>query len=437
MVSAQGHRDPRHGGSARGVPPALEDDQQAIDQAAPDSPTGGPQEGDIVYYDTRGQEVAYRIVDDRSDQALTGVIVEKVNPDDPGEGRISYVGSGLPDNFYSSPQQGDHHPDDPNAPAPETPTEHPNQALIEQEEKWREEEREREKRNARAYLESYLSQWGLEGLGDMVWNEIQRGAGQEEVLQAIRDSDEYASRFPGMSLREQQGLPAISEEEYLQYERQATQIMRQAGMPSDFYDNPSDLATLIGNDISPSELSDRVVEAWRSVAQAPGEVQQAFDQYFGVDGDRALATYFLDPDRATELLMDEVERAWMGGTASRFDLDVDEGRIEELQRLGLDRSTAMEAFGEVGMMQERGVFQETVGERGQSMTAEGTGVDAVAAGDPSAQVDIERRQEGRAAAFAGAPRTQQITRLGTGLGTAGRRRRQPRPGLGATGPTGT
>ena len=61
------------------------------------------------------------------------------------------------------------------------------------------------------------------------------------IAMSIRETDEYAARFPAMAQRRKLNLPAISEADYLDLERSYRQIGQAAKLPADFYDKPDDL----------------------------------------------------------------------------------------------------------------------------------------------------------------------------------------------------
>src|SRR5690606_22357500 len=106
-----------------------------------------------------------------------------------------------------------------------------------------------EQRDARERIGQLLDEYGLGNLRGTAWDLISRGATDAEILRTIRESDEYKRRFAGLIMRQQAGFAPMAEAEYIQYENAAAQMMRSAGLPEGFYDDPSDFANLIGQNV--------------------------------------------------------------------------------------------------------------------------------------------------------------------------------------------
>lgn len=271
-----------------------------------------------------------------------------------------------------------------------------------------------EELDAKAHLEQTLDEYGLGELKDWAWEQIVDGKSPTRILQDLRQQDAYKQRFAGMEARRQAGLSAISEAEYLDYERTARQLMQRAGLPADFYDQPADFAALIGQDIAPVELQARINEGWARVNQAPVEVQQVFEAFYGIAGPAELAAYFLDPDRREPELLRRAEAARMGGFANLYELNLGRDRAEELFDLGVDADRAQEAFARVGQIGN--LFTESVSED-EDLTAEEEGLDATLGLDGQSATALERRRSEREASLAGGGGAL-AGRTGFGLGAA-------------------
>ena len=83
--------------------------------------------------------------------------------------------------------------------------------------------------DAYGYVADLLARYDLGSLSDWAWQQIVDGRNGEQVIQSLRQREEYATRFKGMAIRQANGLPAVSEGEYIAYERQAQQLMRRRG----------------------------------------------------------------------------------------------------------------------------------------------------------------------------------------------------------------
>jgi hypothetical protein len=270
--------------------------------------------------------------------------------------------------------------------------------------------------DAFAYVSSLLGQYGLPSLGDWAWQQIVDGHGADQVIQSLRQQPAYAERFKGMAIRQANGLPAVSEGEYIAYERQAGQLMRAAGMPVGFYDSPDDYANLIGKDVSVNELNQRITGAYTRVAQAPVEVRDAFANFFGPTGDTAFAAYFLDADRAAPMLEKAVTEAEIAGTGARFGIGISADVASRLADVGVNLNTASQGFQTLAA--QSALFRESVTEaKDLEMGVEG--VNAAFGVNATDAEAVARRKEERAAAVGGSTNQAGVSAQGiVGLGSA-------------------
>lgn len=251
--------------------------------------------------------------------------------------------------------------------------------------------------DAIAYLRGLLNEYGLGSEADWAWDMIRQGRTAEYVLQELRKRDAYKARFKGMEARRQAGLPAISEQEYIAYERNAYQMMRTAGMPRGFYDNPDDFATLIGNDVSVAELSRRIANGYQRIADAPPEVMQAFSDLFGVNGEQALAALILDPDKALPLLEQQITAGVAVGVGRIFGFGISTNTAQRMGQFGLSDEQIYAGYER--MLQLRPLLTETVSE-GTDLNAD-TGAAAVFGIDGTSMEKFQQRQKERLARNAG------------------------------------
>lgn len=188
--------------------------------------------------------------------------------------------------------------------------------------------------DAKGVIDGFLGQYGLKSLGDWAWGRFLAGVPVSEIMVELRSRPEYKARFPAMDALAQKGR-AMSEAEYIAYERQAAGLFRIAGLPAGFYDSPKDFSNLISNEVSLNELSARVQTAYTSVAMAPQEVKDAFSKFYGPGSDAALAAYMLDPTRALPLIEQQISAAQFSGIGTRFNYDLTKQQAENLGRTGM------------------------------------------------------------------------------------------------------
>lgn len=246
------------------------------------------------------------------------------------------------------------------------------------------------------YLRTVLAQYGLESLTTWAMGALARGLSETQVLQEMRQTPEFMARFPAIALRQQAGLAPISPGEYVEYERRVAQIMRDAGMPPQFYDQPQDFTDLLVADRSAAEVASIVQDGYLRVRMAPPEVRDVFADWFGADGDAALAAFFLDPDRAKPALLRMADEAFVGGWGQRYDLDVTRDLATEITEVGR-AGEAPQVFEQVA--QQQPYFDETVTET-QDLTTE-QGIRAGLGLDADSTRQVKARREQRAAQFGG------------------------------------
>lgn len=169
-----------------------------------------------------------------------------------------------------------------------------------------------------------LEEYGLESLynfAEEVWTD---GATPNNILLELQDQPEFKERFKGLQFRQDQGLNAISFDDYLDLERDYQQAMASFGLPTSFYDSPDDFAEWIGNDVSPEEVSARAALAARAASEVDPELKMQLENLYGVSDDpttgkNELVAYFLDPERAVTLVEQrlQLEAAGLSSAASR------------------------------------------------------------------------------------------------------------------------
>jgi hypothetical protein len=241
-----------------------------------------------------------------------------------------------------------------------------------------------------------LQRYGLESLADWAWQQIVDQSNPDQIIQSLRERDEYRQRFKAIFDREAAGLPAISADEVLAYERQAVALMRNYGFPETFWDTTDDLARLIVADISPAELEKRLQGYVEAAVQAPVEYRNALESLYGF-GPGDIATIYADPTTALDVL----ERRWrasaLGGEAARQGYGaITATEAERLDSLGLDKDAAAEGFGTLARS----------GELFTPLDAGEGGVDratqlAALGGDTAAQEEIEKVRRRRLAQGSG------------------------------------
>ena len=223
--------------------------------------------------------------------------------------------------------------------------------LQRQQQSWEEEQararRMREQRQIIENVQAVFSQYGLSSLNGLIAQYARQDMSAAAIEIALRQTQQYKARFPAMEALAAKGR-AISEAEYIAYERTASSLERQYGLPSDMLMN--NVTDLLTNEVSASELNDRVVLASSAAIQAPEDFRQTMTDFYGIDSG-GLTAYFLDPDVATPLLEKQYATSLIGTEARRQGVGVDVYGAENLQELGISQEQARVGFGQVARSQ--------------------------------------------------------------------------------------
>lgn len=272
-----------------------------------------------------------------------------------------------------------------------------------------------EQRSAKGIIDATLATWGLQALGDRVWNAYISGSIVEDQIPTfIRDTTEYKTRFAGMASLQQKGR-AISEAEYIGIERSYAQVARAAGLPAGFYDSPDDFARLIGGEVSPAEFQARVELRASVVDQAPPQVLDELQRLYGIDRG-SLTAYVLDENRALPIIQNQFAASQRSAAAARSGfggLSVKEA--EGLVGLGVTDQQATEGFG--ALVDARELFTSL--DAGESTIGRETQIAAAFGGDSLAKRKIEDRRRRRTAQFEGGGSFAASKEGIGGLGSAG------------------
>jgi hypothetical protein len=200
------------------------------------------------------------------------------------------------------------------------------------------------------------------GLGDLVAplkNLIQTGISPSEFTLRLRETPAYQTRFAANADRVKNGLAAVSEAEYINLEDQYQNIMRNYGLPESYYakgqyGTQAGFQKFIANDVSATELEDRVMTAQQRVVNANPEVMASLKAFYpGITNGDILA-YTLDPKNALTDIKRKVTAAEIGGAATQAGLTTGMTRAEELTAAGITKAQAQQGFQTVAEVAPRG-----------------------------------------------------------------------------------
>ena len=190
-------------------------------------------------------------------------------------------------------------------------------------------------------------------------------------------------RFAGNKIREANGFQPLDPSEYIQAENNYIDTLRNNGMPIGFYDQPTDLAKFIGGDVSNYELGQRIQRGYVAAQESPAAVRQQLTSLYGIS-ESELAAYYLDPTKATDVVLAPKKNAALFGrqiraaeissqASQQAGVGLTAQQAEELGAQGVTEETARTGFAQIG--QQRGLFEpQMAGEEAISQQEQISGV---------------------------------------------------------------
>lgn len=173
-----------------------------------------------------------------------------------------------------------------------------------------------------------------------------------QVLNSIYNSEAYKTRFAANEaikkrMADGKGRPGdrlLTPYEYIQTEKAYEEILKEAGLPTGFYDQQEDFTNFIAMGVSTAELTDRVNIAKNALNNADEGIKTALKDYYGLTNED-LTAYLLDKDRAMNLIdsrfkytTEEAKKMYtaaeIGGAASRAGQMSDKAFAEEIYAAG-------------------------------------------------------------------------------------------------------
>ena len=220
-------------------------------------------------------------------------------------------------------------------------------------------ENKAERQSAYDLLYSQFKQYGLETLVEPLKGLITSGSSPSEFTIRLRETDSYKKRFAANQDRINKGLTAISEAEYLGLEDQYQNIMRNYGLPAEYYTRgdmgiQEGFNKFIANDVSAAELEDRVMTAQSRVMNANPEVLASLKAFYPDITNGDILAYTLNPTKALTDIKRKVTAAEIGGAATQAGLGLTGTRAEELGAAGITKQQAQQGFQTVAEVTPRG-----------------------------------------------------------------------------------
>jgi hypothetical protein len=221
------------------------------------------------------------------------------------------------------------------------------------------EEKRRAGQSAYDLLYGQFAQYGMGALVEPLKQFIQDGISPAELTLRLRDTDPYKKRFAANAARIQKGLSALDEATYIDLEDQYQNVMRNYGLPTSYYTRgdmgrQEGFEKFISNDVSATELEDRIVTAQKRVMNANPEVAFALKNFYPDITNGDILAYTLDPKNGLDAIKRKVTAAEIGGAALSQGLTTSLGGAEGLAAYGITKDQAQQGYQAVAGILPRG-----------------------------------------------------------------------------------
>lgn len=176
---------------------------------------------------------------------------------------------------------------------------------------------------------------------------------------ALQNTNEYKQRFSANQDRIKAGLAALTPADYIKMEDAYQEVMRNYGLPNSYYTKDATgrqvgFEKLLANDVSNTELEDRIMTAQQRVINANPEVMASLKAFYPSITNGDILAYTLDPTNAITDIKRKVTAAEIGGAATQAGLNTGMTRAEELTAAGIDKAGAQKGFRAVAELAPRG-----------------------------------------------------------------------------------
>jgi len=224
--------------------------------------------------------------------------------------------------------------------------------LLAQQKKAEEEAKLRDRQSAYDILYNEFNKYGLGGLVEDIKGLIQSNLSPSQFSIELQNRPAYQARFAANKDRISKGLRALSPAEYIGLEDQYQNIMRTYGMPSTYYSKDdtgkqAGFEKFLANDVSASELEDRIATAQQRVLNSNPEVLQALKQFYPDINNADILAYTLDPQNALTNIKRKVSAAEIGGAALAQGLQASGGTAESLAGQGITKAQAQQGYTDI------------------------------------------------------------------------------------------
>ena len=219
-----------------------------------------------------------------------------------------------------------------------------------------------------AVLTDRFNKYGLASLAGKIRELAITGATEATITLQLQETQEYQQRFAANNDRIKKGLQVLSPSDYLNTEDSYRQVLRAYGLKQ--FDNDAYVRQFIANDMSPTELSNRVVTAVQRVQNADPAIISQLKQYYGI-GVPDMVAYVLDPEQQFQKIERQIAASEIGVAAGRQGLQAGVSVAEQLAAQGVSQAQAQKGYATIADIlptaeKLSGIYGSTMDTYGQS-----------------------------------------------------------------------
>ena len=216
----------------------------------------------------------------------------------------------------------------------------------------------------------------------------------------------WQTRFSGNTAREAAGLTPLDPATYIATENSYKAVMQRAGIPaSSAMMDPSYFGKLMGTDLSPLEVQQRVDAATAAVTATDPYITQQLQQNFGLT-QSDMSSHLLDPTTAATVIQQKVQASQISGEAGRQNLALNQQNATSLAAQGITQAQAQSGFTNVatqlGQQQQlASMYGFNAGNVGNELTAQQFNANLNGTSAAQANIELARLRAQEVSQFSG------------------------------------
>jgi len=205
----------------------------------------------------------------------------------------------------------------------------------------REKDQQMQRQSITDILTDRFTKYNLTGLFPTIKRLAQEGATESTITFALQETEDYKRRFRANEERIKKNLQVLTPAQYLNLEDSYRQTLRAYGLKQ--FDTDDYVSQFISNDMSPTELSQRVVTAVQRVQNADPAITKTLRDFYGI-GQNDLVAYVLDPNQQLQKIERQVAAAEIGSAGRLQGINVGVPVAEQLAAQGITQAEAQRGY---------------------------------------------------------------------------------------------